>query len=39
VDTVSQNQWTVKCEVLTEGAQTTENSDGHSDTEPKDGRV
>ena len=30
---------TVECEVLTDSGQTVEDSSGHSDTEPTDGRV
>ena len=37
VDTVTQNQQTVQCEVLTDNGQTAEGSSGHSDTEPTDG--
>ena len=34
MDIVTQNQQTVKCEVLTDSRQTVEDSSGYSDTEP-----
>ena len=37
VDTVTQNQQTVQCEVLKDSEQTAEDSSGHTDPEPKDG--
>jgi len=39
VDVVTQNQQTVRCEVLTETGQNVEDSSGRSDTESTDGTV
>jgi len=39
VDTVTQNEQTVECEVLTDSGQTVEDNSGHSDTERTDGTV
>jgi len=38
-DTVTQNQQTVKCEVLTDTGETVEGSCGHNDTEPTNDSV
>jgi hypothetical protein len=39
VDIVTQNQQTVRCEVLSDSGQTVHDISGHSDTEPTDGVV
>jgi len=39
VDTVTQNQQTVQCEVLRDSGQILEGSSGHSDTDSTDGTV
>ena len=39
VDIVAQNKQTVQCEILTDSRQTVDDSIGHNDTEPTDGRV
>ena len=39
MDTVTQNQETVQCEVLRDSGQTVGGSSGHSDTESTDGTV
>jgi len=39
VDTVTQNQGAVQCEVLTDSGVSVEDSSGHSDTESTDGTL
>ena len=36
VDTVTETQQTVECELLTDSGQIVEDSSGHSDRDPKD---